>query len=272
MEYIFLANKGASVPTIMKMLGHQSPDMTIVYSTIFDETVKEEYQKTIDNSEISGGLYAKSLKNNELNKEEVDWIKANFHKTYLITGHCFHHTREPMCDFADACFFCSKYVTTKEYIPILQEKYKVEDELIKDAENRNWEKEIIRHKRVAERVKEILIELGGCIIANNNPIQKGLVDYRNKKKLDTQKKILKAFDALKRSNSKVSISAIAKKAGVSTVTIYKYPEIADKIKGYRDGEITKHIKKRKNITINQLEIINQGLELKIEELKKKTKN
>ena len=105
-------------------------------------------------------------------------------------------------------------------------------------------------------------------MANNNPMQEGLVDYRNKKKLDTQEKILKAFDALKRSNSKVSISSVAKRADVSTVTIYKYPEIADKIKGYRDRETTKHIKKRKNITINQLEIINQGLELKIEELKK----
>lgn len=156
-----MANKGASVPIIMKMLGHQSPDMTIVYSTIFDETVKEEYQKTVDNKDvISGGLYAKSLRNNELNKEEVDWIKANFHKTYLITGHCFHHTREPMCDFADACFFCSKYVTTKEHIPILKEKYDVEMQLIKDAKERNWEKEIIRHKRVADRVKEILNELG----------------------------------------------------------------------------------------------------------------
>lgn len=156
-----MANKGASVPTIMKMLGHQSPDMTIVYSTIFDETVKEEYQKTVDNKDvISGGLYAKSLRNNELNKEEVDWIRANFHKTYLITGHCFHHTREPMCDFADACFFCSKYVTTKEHIPILKEKYDIEVQLIKDAKERNWEKEITRHKRVADRVKEILNELG----------------------------------------------------------------------------------------------------------------
>lgn len=105
-------------------------------------------------------------------------------------------------------------------------------------------------------------------MANNNPLQEGLVEYRNRKKLDTQEKILKAFDSLKRNNSKVSISAVAKRADVSTVTIYKYPEIANKIKGYRDGETTKHIKKRKNITINQLEIINQGLELKIEELKK----
>ena len=157
-----MANKGASVPTIMKMLGHQSPDMTLVYSTIFDETVKDEYQKTVDTNKevIAGGLYAKSLKNNELKKEEVDWIKANFHKTYLMIGHCFHHTREAMCDFADACFFCSKYVTTEEHIPILKNKHEVERKLIQDAEERNWEKEIIRHKRVADRVKEILNELG----------------------------------------------------------------------------------------------------------------
>lgn len=156
-----MANKGASMPTIMKMLGHQSPDMTLVYATIFDETVKDEYQKTIDSKEvISGGIYAESLKKNELNKDEVDWIKANFHKTYLMTGHCFHHTREPMCDFADACFFCSKYVTTNEHIPILKDKYNVEIQLIKDAEERNWEKEVIRHKRVSNRVKEILNELG----------------------------------------------------------------------------------------------------------------
>ncbi|MGL4912193.1 MAG: tyrosine-type recombinase/integrase [Romboutsia sp.] len=157
-----MANKGASVPTIMKMLGHHSPDMTLVYSTIFDETVKDEYQKTVDTNKevIAGGLYAKSLKNNELKKEEVDWIKANFHKTYLMIGHCFHHTREAMCDFADACFFCSKYVTTEQHIPILKNKYEVENKLIQDAEERNWEKEIIRHKRVADRVKEILNELG----------------------------------------------------------------------------------------------------------------
>lgn len=156
-----MANKGASLPTIMKMLGHQSADMSIVYSTVFDETIKREYEESVINSqEISGGDYAEILKKSQLNQEEVDWIKTNFHKTYLMTGHCFHHTREQMCDFADACFFCSKYVTTKQHIPILQEKYEVELKLIKDAEERGWDREIQRHQRVATRVKEILEDLG----------------------------------------------------------------------------------------------------------------
>ncbi|GAA0068392.1 MAG: hypothetical protein E6748_16720 [Clostridium perfringens] len=55
-------------------------------------------------------------------------------------------------------FFCSKHVTTKEDVPILQEKYRIKNKLIIDAENCNLEKEIIRHKRVAKRVKEIFIE------------------------------------------------------------------------------------------------------------------
>ncbi|MGL4912194.1 MAG: DUF6262 family protein [Romboutsia sp.] len=105
-------------------------------------------------------------------------------------------------------------------------------------------------------------------MANKSPVQDGLIDYRTQKQVDTQKRILEAFESLKRGKSNVSISAVAKKAGVSTVTIYKYTEIADKIKGIRDGETTKRVKKRNNVTINQLEIINQGLELKIEELKK----
>lgn len=159
-----MANKGASLPTIMKMLGHESPEMSLTYATVFDETVKDEYEKSIStNQDIAGGEYADAIKKNELNKEEVDWIKANFHKTYLIMGHCFHHTKEPMCDFADACYFCPKYVTTKEHIPLLQQKYETELQLIDDAEQRGWDREMARHKRVAERVKEILSDLGAVI-------------------------------------------------------------------------------------------------------------
>ncbi|MGU8478862.1 hypothetical protein [Clostridium perfringens] len=65
-----------------------------------------------------------------------------------------------MYSFVDACFFCSKYVTTKEHVPILQEKYRIENKLIIYAENRNFEKEIIRHKRVAKKVKEIFTKFG----------------------------------------------------------------------------------------------------------------
>ncbi|MFL0198821.1 hypothetical protein ACJDU8_25200 [Clostridium sp. WILCCON 0269] len=105
-------------------------------------------------------------------------------------------------------------------------------------------------------------------MANKTPSQNGLIDYRKQRQIDTQNKIIEAFESIKRSNKKMSINSVAKKAGVSTVTVYKYHELAEKIKGFRDGIHTKRIKKRSNVTVNQLEIINQGLEMKIEELKR----
>ena len=162
-----MANRGASLPTIMKMLGHLSPDMTIRYTYIHDETVKKEYQNTIDMGVIiAGGEYADQLKRQDMIQDEIDWIKANFHKTYLMMGHCFHHTREPMCDFADACYFCPKFVTTSDHLPRLIEKYNVELQLIEDAKEREWGKEIDRHTNVAQRVKQIIRDLGGELGGN----------------------------------------------------------------------------------------------------------
>lgn len=105
-------------------------------------------------------------------------------------------------------------------------------------------------------------------MANKTPLQDGLVNYRKQIQTNTQAKIIEAFESIKRSNKKMSINSVAKKAGISTVTVYKYPELADKIKRFRDGESVKRIKKRSNVTVSQLDIINQGLEMKIEELKK----
>lgn len=164
-----MANRGASLTTIMKMLGHLSSDMTIRYTYIHDETVKRDYQNTIDkNVVIAGGEYADQLKQQTLREDEVDWIKANFYKTYLTMGHCFHHTREPMCDFADACYFCPKFVTTEEHLSKLIEKYQIELQLIKDAQERGWQKEIDRHTNVAQRVQQIVRDLGGEINAESN--------------------------------------------------------------------------------------------------------
>jgi site-specific recombinase XerD len=155
-----MANKGASLSTIMKMLGHLSPDMTIRYTYIHDETVKKDYQNTIGKETIiAGGEYADRIQKRSLRKEEVDWIKANFHKTYLTMGHCFHHTREAMCDFADACYFCPKFVTTKDHLPKLMDKYEVELQLIEDAKERGWGKEVERHTNVSKRVKKLIYDL-----------------------------------------------------------------------------------------------------------------
>jgi hypothetical protein len=161
-----LANSGADLPIIMKMLGHQSPEMSMVYIDLHDATVKSAYQKAIGlDTVIAGGEYAETIKRSQLSHQEVDWIKANFHKTYLVMGHCFHHTKEPLCDFADACYFCAKFVTTKEHLPVLTDKYNTELQLIEDAKRHKWAKEVTRHLKVANRIKKIIADLGGTVNA-----------------------------------------------------------------------------------------------------------
>ncbi|WP_032112955.1 hypothetical protein [Candidatus Paracaedibacter symbiosus] len=54
----------------------------------------------------------------------------------------------------------------KQYLKLamscrLLEKYQIELQLIKDAQERGWQKEIDRHTNVAQRVKQIIRDLGG---------------------------------------------------------------------------------------------------------------
>ncbi|WP_062354685.1 DUF6262 family protein [Bacillus kwashiorkori] len=103
---------------------------------------------------------------------------------------------------------------------------------------------------------------------NYNPPQTGLNRYREQKRAETEHKIKTAFESLKKGKKEVNINAVAKKAGVSTVTVYKYTELAEQIKKYRDKPASPRVKKRQNTTLAQLEVINQGLVRKIEELTK----
>jgi len=103
---------------------------------------------------------------------------------------------------------------------------------------------------------------------NHNPSQKGLEKHRQAKKKESEAKIREAFESLKNAKKDVNINAVAKKAGLSNVTVYKYKELAEEIKNYRDKPSAPRIKKRQNVTVAQLQVINQGLEQKVEELQK----
>ena len=101
---------------------------------------------------------------------------------------------------------------------------------------------------------------------NPKPNLGGLRKYQVKKKGDTIKKVRDAVKALRKATNPINFKTVSEKSGVSTVTIYKYPELVDLIRHYRDGCLGKRVKRRINITIAQLEVINEGLEMKIQEL------
>ncbi len=104
-------------------------------------------------------------------------------------------------------------------------------------------------------------------MANKNPQQKGLDDYRKAKRIETANKIEEAILYLKKHRKPVNINSVSAQSGVSSVTIYKYPELVEKIKGTKTS-----IKERKPEgnaqSVARMQVIIDGLKLKNDELLK----
>lgn len=153
-----LAESGARLHTIMSVLGHRSPGMSVVYARISDEAVKEDYEKVLGPGATIAGPIAETLRAGELSDSAVDWLKTNFYKTELELGHCLRLPQEGPCE-CDLYLACPKFVTTAEYVPRLRARRKKEFALVEDAISNGWEREVERHQCTVRRIEQLLTEL-----------------------------------------------------------------------------------------------------------------
>jgi hypothetical protein len=93
-----------------------------------------------------------------LDDEAVHWLQANFLKTDLELGHCLRLPAEGPCE-CDLVLNCPKFLTTSEYAPRLRARLCREDELIADARERGWPREIERHQATKRRIQQLLTDL-----------------------------------------------------------------------------------------------------------------
>ena len=154
-----LAEKGARTQTIMKILGHKSAGMSMTYANISDPVVLADYQSVVQPGAVIAGPLADTLRAGQLGQDALDWLKSNFYKTELELGHCLRLPQEGPCE-CDLYLTCAKFVTTPQYAPRLRERLCLERQLADDATERGWEREIDRHRRTADRISNLLAELG----------------------------------------------------------------------------------------------------------------
>ena len=162
-----LAESGARIHTIMKMLGHTSVEMTMVYAQISDREVLRDYQEVLGPGAELAGPLAVTLRSGELPASDVEWIKNNFFKTELELGRCLRLPQEGPCE-CDLYLSCAKFVTTREYAPRLRARRLKEFELIEDAVSSGWEREAERHRCTAKRLEHLLAELGEPLETDDN--------------------------------------------------------------------------------------------------------
>jgi len=158
-----LVEGGARLQTIMAVLGHRTPHMSLIYASLSDPTVKQQYQDALDRhlgSDVSmAGPAAEALRNHRLDPQAVSWLQTNFLKTELELGHCLRLPQEGPCE-CDLVLTCSKFLTTSDYAPRLTQRHQLELTLVQDAVERGWDREVERHQHTADRLKQLLHDLG----------------------------------------------------------------------------------------------------------------
>jgi integrase len=154
-----LAERGAKLHTIMKVLGHSSVSMALIYAQISDQEVLRDYKSVLAPGAVIAGPAALDLKSGVLPNDAVHWLKTNFFKTELELGHCLRLPAEGPCE-CDLYLTCTKFVTTPEYAPRLRTRLEVEQQLVQDAGERGWTREVERHTAIARRLRRLLTDLG----------------------------------------------------------------------------------------------------------------
>ena len=154
-----LAESGARLHTIMQVLGHSSPGMSMVYAQISDPQVLADYQSVLTPGATIAGPAAEAIRTGTIGADAVEWLTTNFLKTELELGHCLRLPAEGPCE-CDLYLSCAKFVTTPLYAGRLRRRHRTEQTLIEDAHARGWQREVQRHQAVADRVEALLTELG----------------------------------------------------------------------------------------------------------------
>lgn len=153
-----LGERGAKIQTIMKVLGHSSAGMSMTYTSLSDPVVLADYQAVLTPGAVLAGPQAEAIRNGDLTQEAVNWLSTNFYKTELELGRCLRLPQEGPCE-CDLYLSCSKFLTTPDYAPRLRGRIEVEQQLISDASQRGWAREVERHQRVIHRIQALLDEL-----------------------------------------------------------------------------------------------------------------
>jgi integrase/recombinase XerD len=156
-----MINAGIPVTSVQKYLGHESPEMTMVYAHIHDKTLKEDFEKVIKNR-IFGDYAVNDYTDTTFKSEvesEMEWFKHNLYKNALPNGYCLHHPKQGGCPHANVCLTCPKFTTSSAFAPILEQQLEMIEKLMVDAKNRGWDREVEHQTNIALRLKEILSQL-----------------------------------------------------------------------------------------------------------------
>jgi integrase len=124
-EYV---EQGMGISIIQQILGHQSLQMTVHYTTVTENVLYEKWKNTEDLE-----LFKVDTKTNELEKVDLssdtgenliryEYVKKNLDAVRVPFGVCFKASKLPCKQQMNHCLTCASFCTTTENIPEYEEE------------------------------------------------------------------------------------------------------------------------------------------------------
>jgi site-specific recombinase XerD len=179
---IELVNNGMSLTMVQQWMAHASPEMTIISAKILDETMRAQWEKTLQHGivQFNDGRpeYVAGKKMLTVLDEQQAFDPARVrdyrNNTKLPVGNCVKPPKL-ICKFTELpCFHCPAYVLTPEDLPALEayEQQLLERiEIGKQASNTYWIE--INQRNLDERVRPAIALLKqGQIVAKSEKYER----------------------------------------------------------------------------------------------------
>ncbi len=180
-----LLNNGMSLVMVQQWMAHASPEMTLIYAKILDETMREAWEKTVQQGIVQfnngkpeyvpGKKLLPMAGSNAFDPERVREHRQN---VKMALGSCLK-TAKIVCKFVELpCFHCPAYVLTPDDLPALEayEQQILERiEIGKQAGNAHWTE--VNQKNLDERVRPAITLLKqGQIVAKTDKHEREYAD------------------------------------------------------------------------------------------------
>lgn len=153
-----MINRGVPIHIVQRYLGHETPEMTLRYARIYDQTLKEEVAKFQGKVVNISGQVVES-QNPEFDTAELQWFKRNIQAQALPNGSCALPAPMKECPHANACLTCTHFRTTLEFLDQHKEQLQQTEKLIEKAKANDWSRQIEMNARVADNLRNIINSL-----------------------------------------------------------------------------------------------------------------
>ncbi|WP_219420301.1 tyrosine-type recombinase/integrase [Pseudonocardia nigra] len=168
-----LVNAGVSLQALMQLLGHVSATMSLRYGRLFDTTVRSEYERALTQAKAALAtepthapattgtpLPAATGLGAPLPLVDItrggDWRDTPTIKSRLAGGFCLRAPAQGSCPYANICEHCPNFRTDPGFLAVLGAQHADAAALAADAEARGWADEAHRHRRLADRLDELI--------------------------------------------------------------------------------------------------------------------